>query len=110
MKHSAWVRSIEKHTSKGEKGEKVLVFGRFTEPMRALTNLLNAREMLRRVYRGEPWPQRKVHESEGPAVRKAWEQLRNELKLPDRSRIRETRLSRLASHWSGTRPHRGGYP
>ncbi|MCA9123185.1 MAG: type III restriction endonuclease subunit R [Planctomycetaceae bacterium] len=85
------VRTIEKHTSKGEKGEKVLVFGRFTEPMRALTNLLNAREMLRRVYRGEPWPQRKVHESEGPAVRKAWEQLRNELKLPD---LDETELDR----------------
>ena len=52
------VEAIEKET---ERGEKVLVFGRFTRPLRALVDLLNAREMLRRVQNKEPWPQAKVH-------------------------------------------------
>ena len=52
------VEAIEKET---ERGEKVLVFGRFTRPLRALVELLNAREMLRRVQNKEPWPQAKVH-------------------------------------------------
>ena len=73
---------IERFTSP-EMQEKVLVFGRFTEPMRTLTSLLNAREMLRRIYRSNlPWPQTKVHEIAWPAVRAAWVQLRDELSLP----------------------------
>lgn len=73
---------IERFTSP-EVQEKVLVFGRFTEPMRTLTSLLNAREMLRRVYRSNlPWPQTKVHKNAWPAVHAAWEQLRDELDLP----------------------------
>ena len=73
---------IERFTSP-EMQEKVLVFGRFTEPMRTLTSLLNAREMLRRIYRSNlPWPQTKVHTNAWPAVRAAWDQLRDELGLP----------------------------
>lgn len=41
-----------------EQGEKVLVFGRFTRPMQALVRLLNAREMLRCLYKwNRHWPQ-----------------------------------------------------
>ena len=46
-------------------GEKVLVFGKFTRPMRALVNLLNAHEMLRCLEKGIPWPQSQVHEVSG---------------------------------------------
>ena len=64
-------------------GNKVLVFGRYTAPMRALTSLLNAREMLRRAQQGRSWPQAKVHglhgdpaeQSEWPAVQAAAAQL-----------------------------------
>lgn len=76
----AAVRHIE---GAHEADEKVLVFGRFTRPMQALTSLLNAREMLRRMARGDAWPQAKVHgsrtvrdeSSEWPAVRAAWRQI-----------------------------------
>ena len=54
----AAVGAIEQAT---QTDEKVLVFGRFTRPLRALVDLLNAREMLRRVEREETWPQTKVH-------------------------------------------------
>lgn len=64
------VEAIEKET---ERGEKVLVFGRFTRPLRALVDLLNAREMLRRVQNKEPWPQTKVHgERDGDAEKSEW--------------------------------------
>ncbi len=70
-------------------GEKVLVFGRFTRPLRALVDLLNAREMLRRVQTDQPWPQAKVHgerggnpiDSEWPAVRAAFSQLQGSIDL-----------------------------
>lgn len=52
---AAAVRAIEEHTAKSEK---VLVFARFLAPMRALTDLLNAREMLRRLRNGGHWPAR----------------------------------------------------
>jgi hypothetical protein len=76
----AAIRYIEHQT---EIGEKVLVFGRFTRPLRALVSLLNARQMLLRVGKGEAWPQRKVHgdrngiygDSEWPAVLAAHRQL-----------------------------------
>ena len=72
----AAVHEIEKYTAKGEK---TLVFGRFTKPMSELTSLLNAREMLRRIHRKQPWPQQQVGEDEWPVVRAAWRQLRGEL-------------------------------
>lgn len=50
---------IDQYTSLGEK---VLVFGRFTRPMRALVDLLNARAMFQYLEQGRPWPQAKVHE------------------------------------------------
>jgi superfamily II DNA or RNA helicase len=80
------VETIEKET---QRGEKVLVFGRFTRPLRALVDLLNAREMLRRIQNKEPWPQAKVHgdrdgdaeNSEWLAVRAAHRQLISPLQL-----------------------------
>jgi hypothetical protein len=77
----ACVHAIETATANGEK---VLVFGRFTQPLRALVHLLNAREMLRCLQTGRPWPQAKVHEGgqsddakedERPAVEAACRQL-----------------------------------
>jgi superfamily II DNA or RNA helicase len=46
------------------RGEKVLVFGRFTRPLRALMQLVNAREMLRCTDGKMHWPQSKVAENE----------------------------------------------
>ncbi len=82
---AAAVAAIEQATARGEK---VLVFGRFTRPMRALTDLLNARAMLARKQ-GVLWRQTKVHgerdgtsdNSEWPAVRAAHRQLKNKLGL-----------------------------
>ncbi len=70
-------QEIEKTTAKNEK---VLVFGRFTQPMKALAYLLNARAMLRSINSGEPWPQMKLREeeteiSEWNAVKAAHKQL-----------------------------------
>ena len=80
------VEAIEKET---QHGEKVLVFGKFTRPLRALVDLLNAREMLRRIQNNEPWPQTKVHgdrdgdadDSEWRAVRAAHRQLMSPIQL-----------------------------
>ena len=81
----AAARTIEEEV---ERGEKVLVFGRFTRPMRALVGLLNARQMLKAIEQGRPWPQSKVHEdrrdpefSEWPAVRAAHRQLSSNVDL-----------------------------
>lgn len=72
------VRTIEEET---ERGEKVLVFGRFTRPMRALVSLLNARKMLKAIEQESPWPQTKVHEDEWPAVCAARRQLSSNVDL-----------------------------
>lgn len=80
----AAVRTVEEEV---ERGEKVLVFGRFTRPMRALVSLLNARQMLKAVEQGHPWPQSKVHKDprsdlgEWPAVRAAHRQLSSTVDL-----------------------------
>lgn len=74
------VKEIEKNLSNGQKA---LVFGKLTKPMRILVKLLNAREMLRRLEQDEFWPQTKVHdgnnvddsESEVQAVNFAAKQL-----------------------------------
>lgn len=58
-----------------EAGEKVLVFGRFTAPLQALVQLLNARAMLRALERRQPWPQTTVHNDEWPAIQAAHRQL-----------------------------------
>lgn len=59
-----------------QRGEKVLVFGRFTRPMKALADLLNARAMLRSLdAQQHPWPQAKVPENEWRAILAAHRQL-----------------------------------
>lgn len=107
----AAVEAIELET---EQGGKVLVFGRFTRPLRALVELLNAREMLRRVEKKEPWPQSRVHQdsdgSEWPAVHAAHRQMNSSIQLEalddtlkmqydrrrrDRDRFRDALVSRL---------------
>jgi superfamily II DNA or RNA helicase len=83
-------------------GEKVLVFGRFTRPLRALVDLINAREMLRRVEREQAWPQAKVHgdphgngeDSEWEAVRAAHRQLGSSVRLDTLDRTLRTRYER----------------
>lgn len=72
----AAVAAIERRTSNGEK---VLVFGRYTRPMQALEQLLNSREMLRRLADGRYWPQSRLREGrdgvdQWPAVRVARKQ------------------------------------
>jgi len=62
--HPAILAAAEEIESVCRRGEKVLVFGRFTFPLRALVQLLNAREMLRCVDNSRPWPQSKVHGNE----------------------------------------------
>ena len=57
-------------------GEKVLLFGKFNAPLRALAELLNAREMLRRLASGSFWPQSVISSPE--AVKAAWQQIRPE--------------------------------
>jgi hypothetical protein len=116
----AAVRTIEEET---ERGEKVLVFGRFTRPMRALVSLLNARQMLKAIEQGNPWPQSKVHQDqrghefgEWPAVRAAHRQLSSKVDLitlddvlaqryrresDQRARQREGLLSRLRAGLAG---------
>lgn len=64
----AAARLIEDYAAKGEK---VLVFGRFIKPMEALTRLLDAREMLRRLRDGQHWPATSVRKESIAAVRAA---------------------------------------
>ncbi|WP_298852446.1 helicase-related protein [uncultured Aquimonas sp.] len=69
----AAVHSIESSTANGEK---VLVFGRFTRPLRALVQLLNAREMWRALGRGEHWPQSTLNNADWLVAEVAQRQLR----------------------------------
>lgn len=62
--HPAILAAVKEIETICQKGEKVLVFGRFTRPLRALVQLLNAREMLRCLDNNQPWPQSKVHEND----------------------------------------------
>jgi hypothetical protein len=61
--HPAIKKSVEFIEDVTKRGEKVLVFGTYLRPLRALEQLLNAREMLRCLKENRPWPQEKVHES-----------------------------------------------
>ena len=56
-------------------GEKVLVFGRFTTPMRGLVELLNARAMLRCLDTSRSWPQASVQDDEWGAAQAAHRQM-----------------------------------
>lgn len=82
--HPAILAAVEEIEAICQQGEKILVFGRFTRPLRALVQLLNAREMLRCLEKEQLWPQSKVHEwtdkqkkihSEWPAIQAAHRQL-----------------------------------
>ncbi|KVC12535.1 hypothetical protein WI69_25065 [Burkholderia diffusa] len=73
--HPAILAAVAEIEAVTQRGEKVLVFGRFTRPLRALVDLLNAREMLRCLDAGRPWPQRKLHDREWPAAQAAHRQL-----------------------------------
>ena len=57
FEHPAILAAVKYIEQICRQGEKVLVFGRFTRPLRALTQLLNAREMLRCLDEKRPWPQ-----------------------------------------------------
>ncbi|MBE0458239.1 DEAD/DEAH box helicase [Pseudoalteromonas prydzensis] len=62
--HPALLKVISEIENNLMLGQKALVFGKLTKPMRILVNLLNAREMLRRLDKKEFWPQTKVHISD----------------------------------------------
>lgn len=59
--HPAILKIVEEIEKNLSNGQKALVFGKLTKPMRVLVKLLNAREMLRRLEQNEFWPQTKVH-------------------------------------------------
>jgi hypothetical protein len=122
--HPAITGAVEAIEEETRKGQKVLVFGKFTRPLRALVDLLNAREMLRRVQNEEPWPQAKVHgdsdgdaeNSEWLAVRAAHRQLMSPLELDTldetlriryererrrRELFRESLISEIEREWQG---------
>lgn len=64
FEHPAILAAAEQIEWVCQKGEKVLVFGRFSRPLRALTQLLNAREMLRCLDEDRPWPQSVLSDEE----------------------------------------------
>ncbi len=66
--HPAILAAARLIESYAERDEKVLVFGRFIAPMNALTRMLDAREMLRRLRDGHHWPAAKVRDESEPAV------------------------------------------
>lgn len=73
--HPAILAAVSAIETYHAKGEKVLVFGRFTGPMRALVELLNARAMLRALKTRSPWPQRQIDPREKDAVTAAHRQM-----------------------------------
>ncbi|WIJ25792.1 DEAD/DEAH box helicase family protein [Devosia sp. RR2S18] len=66
--HPAILAAVALIESYAEQGKKVLVFGRFIAPMNALTRLLDAREMLRRLRDGKRWPGKSVRKENILAV------------------------------------------
>jgi len=74
--HPAILAAVEAVEEVCSRDEKVLVFGRFTRPMTALVQLLNAREMLRTLKsKQDYWPHEQLPLLEWPAVQCAWRQL-----------------------------------
>lgn len=74
--HPATQAAAKQIESLVAKGEKVLVFGRFTKPMDTLVKFLNACEMLRRLARKQPWPHAKIHDGNGKDDRGEWPAVR----------------------------------
>ena len=103
FEHPAILATIAAIEAAHGQDEKVLVFGRFTAPMRALVRLLNAREMLRSLQAGRYWPQSVIQtrdedsdeHSQWAAVRVAHRQLQSPLAL---SRIPELLATQYNSH------------
>jgi len=92
--HPAILEAVNEIERVCARDEKVLVFGRFTAPLRALTELLNARAMLASLDAGRPWPQATLSESEWIAVQAAHRQLGRAEDL-----VYETLKSRLADQY-----------
>jgi hypothetical protein len=65
------------------KKRKILVFGRFTRPLKALCELLNAREIVRRVQNSEFWPQFKLNKEEELAVSIAINQMKSDISIEE---------------------------
>jgi len=97
--HPAIIKAAKSIETSIIRKDKVLVFGRFTKPLRALVNLLNARAMLKALNSNEPWSQSKVHkddyEDEWPAVRAAHTQLQSSISLENLDSILSKQYSRL---------------
>ncbi|MBL4835037.1 MAG: hypothetical protein JKY26_13790 [Pseudomonas sp.] len=122
--HPAILAAVEEIEAICRQGEKVLVFGRFTRPLRALVQLLNAREMLRCIDANLPWPQSKVHENEDcGAILSAHQQLRRPGELDrvrldsalskqyqalenQRRSIRENLISQIEEGFNHHQPHK----
>ncbi|UWQ43376.1 helicase [Leisingera aquaemixtae] len=67
--HPAITEAVALIESYTREGEKVLVFGRFIQPIYALTRLLDAREMLRQLSRNDGhWPARSISNDLRPAL------------------------------------------
>lgn len=66
--HPVVMKVVEEIETITASGEKVLVFGRFTRPMRILTELLNARALLRAFRNGTPWPHETTHNQDQKAL------------------------------------------
>ena len=102
----AAVQFIEEVTSRGDK---VLVFGRFTLPLQALVNLLNAREMLRCLQSNRLWPQSKVHKdeehNEWKAVRAAHFQMECNIPLEQIDQLLGEQYKEIKSQRSLFRSH-----
>jgi superfamily II DNA or RNA helicase len=102
----AAVQFIEEVTSRGDK---VLVFGRFTLPLQALVNLLNAREMLRCLQSNRLWPQSKVHEDEDHsdwnAVRAAHVQMQCDIPLEQIDQLLEKQYTKIETQRRAFRRH-----
>jgi hypothetical protein len=75
--HPAILATVNAVESVCDSGEKVLVFGRFTQPMRALVKLINARALLKALNKKEPWPQEQVPAADWAAIQCASRQLYN---------------------------------
>lgn len=95
----AAITCIEDEYTKHNK--KVLVFGKFTRPMKSLVLLLNAREMINRLDSGKFWPQYTLRKEEEKAVVVAMIQLRDSLKkewnINEVKRVLEKNSSKMES-------------
>jgi len=75
MEHPGLLAAMRAIEAVHGKGEKVLVFGRYTRPMRALVSLLNARQMLLALNDERSWAQAVIPVEDEPAVQAASRQL-----------------------------------